>query len=307
MDKDTKKRRIEDDKTILNQGIRDIEISQNLVKQDIEKFKTVSEDIDEMKHNAEKGLALDYLLESNIDTIDDKSWSGYEQFTDTNRKLFTIANIFSSDVQCHHDQTFALASSAATLNAASGSGLSGAFITFSSIPDPALQTEIKKIWTDTIDHELESIRTDLQSEYPQLLNDFNKVVRDWRSMQDSDKYKVLIEIRSIIVDRLLDNICPKEGPSSKLCKTSWCFQGIRLRIFQAKFFMIGYRDESKLLQSTLEIINKIAIDFQNHFDDLSEKGKNKTSGIGTDILFRNVISWLHQALINHKTYFKPTP
>lgn len=281
--------------------------TQDSVIKEIEESKAMSEDIEEMKNTVKIGLALDKVLESNIEVINGESWSGYTQFADKNRTLFSIVRVFQSDVQSHQSRTIALASTAATFNAASGSGLSGAFTSFSTIPNQTVQTELKKIFIDTIDSELESIRADLISKFPHLLSDFNKVVRDWRSMPDTEKYKVLIEIRSIIVDRLMDVLCPIKGSGSFYCKVSWCQPGIKGRIFQAKFFMIGFSDVRVLPTSTLGIIDKIATDFQFCFDELSNKGKTKAFGYETDKLFRNVISWFHQALIHHKAFFKQTP
>jgi len=306
MNDETKKKRIIDDITLQKQGLQKLEEAHTIVKNDIGTLKKIAENIVVTKDYVRRGIALDELLLSYPNAIDEGKLQEYTRIEAENQKLFESFCNLPDDIEQFKTIT-PLAITTATLSSASGSAASSAIHVFSDVQDSQFQEELRHIWLDTIEVEIESIKKDLVKIDPQLVLDFEKLIRDWHSTHDMDKYKVLIELRSILFHRLLDRLCPIQGQGSLYCKTSWCRNGIKGREFQIKFFMIGYYDENHLSKTTLITINNIAKDFQTLFNEMSEKGKQGTNGKEADRIIRDVITSLNKVLINRKGFFKSTP
>jgi hypothetical protein len=149
--------------------------------------------------------------------------------------------------------------------------------------------EFLPTWTEDIDF----IRRGLQKMMPSVLKEFESVIADMSGTGNPElKYKALLSLRSVMFDQLLDILADE----SRYCQTPWFkitppqtpFR--KKRFCQAKFFIIGDRNVSGLPQSMNDAVDKTAMELQNHFDQMSNYGKQGASSTLVDNCYKETLA-----------------
>ena len=130
-------------------------------------------------------------------------------------------------------------------------------------------------------------------------------MKDWSSIS-AQKYKTLLAIRSVIFYQLFDTVA-KESDYSK---TVWyrISSNRKKRYCQAKFFILGYNDESNIPSSSVKIIDDTATKLQDIFNNLSGYGKyGESKVLLLENTFRDTISYFATALKLRKHFYLSSP
>jgi hypothetical protein len=112
------------------------------------------------------------------------------------------------------------------------------------------------------------------------------------------RHSALLLLRSVIFTQIFDKIADE----SIYSQTPWYritpagHPARRMRFCQAKFFIIGNRDEAKFPQAMIDAINKAARELHQHFDDMSKYGKEGASNVLVETCYRDTLASFANAL-----------
>ena len=191
------------------------------------------------------------------------------------------------------------------------SGTTTATITVVSVftsPEIPLEHRIKVVgFTDHLQENIVSIKTNLELTDKTIAQDFDLVNTKWSAAPPTEKSTVLLELRTVIYDKLFTVYSdPFYG------RTNWHRSAASARtpfkdkrIAEPRFFMVGVSEDSDIDPTALIEINRIAIEFQASFDQLSGLGKSGGSAVISETEYRRAISLLNQILRLRNIWFKP--
>jgi hypothetical protein len=146
------------------------------------------------------------------------------------------------------------------------------------------------------------IKEELKKITPDVSKSFEGVVAEMSGAGDPKlKHRVLLSLRSVIFDQLLDII----SPEAQYSKTSWfnrtptapagaSFR--KMRFCQPKFFIFGNRDETAFPQSTIDAVDKAASEMALHFNEMSDYGKNGATASVVDSCYMQTITSFANAI-----------
>lgn len=274
---------------------------------DIDNSREFCEDVDKARDPIKKEIeAIENLPTIKLGEIEEDDWREYEEMVDRREEHLGSYSAIHQDVKKH---TLLIPSLDASFNAnanISGSATMNVVTILSSMNlDPIYNIKLKELeLSDTIVEQIDFIKTKLQVIKPDILSDYDSVVKDWSSTS-AQKYKTLLAIRSVIFYQLLDTVA-KESDYSK---TVWyrISSNRRKRYCQVKFFILGYNDESNIPSSSVKLIDDIAMKLFDIFNNLSEYGKYGEREFLVVNTFRDTISYFATALKLREQFFRPSP
>ena len=251
-----------------------------MAQKNIEDSRSLCVDVDTIDDSLFKeNLIADTLTKDVVDNIPQDDWNHirgqFEQAAHTERIMRSLRR----DMEGTRKEISAyttLVNASTSSNSASGSSLQSVLWPHADRFPPvreALNTvQFLPTWVDDI----EFIRQGLTKIMPTVLDVFNSVVADMSATGNPNlAHKALLSFRSVIFYQLLDAVAPEVV----YCQTPWF--GItppktpfkQMRFCQAKFFMIGSRDESVFPQSIMDAVNKTGMELQEKFNQMSDYGK----------------------------------
>ena len=269
----------------------------SIYKNICEKTNKVS-DIDENTNKAFKT----YLTPDRIQEMPDNLWSEYERLANKdNRRLENFKQI-NYDIENQNRELGSLDSTAvaycSTAVSTTNSILDVIKFTSDIEKDSSVTLILSSQLEETLWDDIDFIKRELLNIMPNVSKNFEDVVSDWSSKEDEYKYKILLDLRSLIFHQLLDNVC-KEPDIGKLPWSKNAQKGTnepRLRFRQVKYFMLGNRDEASIPPSTLDSINNTANELQLYFDNMSGFGKEGKEFPFVEGCYRETISSFANAL-----------
>ena len=274
----------------------------------IDNHRQFCEDIEKAREPIQKEIkAIESLPTSKIGEIEEDYWVGYQEIVERNEELLGSYSAIRQDVEMYTSLIPTLdASFNATANVSGSTTVNVVTILSSMNLDPIYNIKLKELdLTDTIVEQTEFIKTKLQVIKPDILSEFDSVVKDWSSTS-AQKYKTLLAIRSVIFSQLLGTVA-KESDYSK---TVWysISSNRKKRYCQVKFFILGYNDESNIPASSVKIIDDTATKLYDLFNILSEYGKyGECKVLLLENTFRDTISYFATALKLRDCFFLSSP
>lgn len=274
----------------------------------IDNHRQFCEDIEKAREPIQKEIkAIESLPTSKIGEIEEDYWGRYQEIVERNEELLGSYSAIRQDVEIYTSLIPSLdASFNATANVSGSTTVNVVTILSSMNLDPIYNIKLKELdLTDTIVEQIEFIKTKLQVIKPDILSDFDSVVKDWSSTA-AQKYKTLLAIRSVIFYQLLDTVA-KESDYSK---TVWysISSNRKKRYCQVKFFVLGYNDELNVPSSSVKIIDDTATKLYDLFNNLSEYGKyGESKVLLLENAFRDTISYFATALKLRDCFFLSSP
>lgn len=282
---------------------------------DIDNSREFCEDVDKARDPIKKEIeAIENLPTIKLGEIEEDDWREYEEMVDRREEHLGSFSAIRQDVEKLTSQIPFLDASFNSAANISGSTAVNVVTCLSSMNlDPIYNRKLEELeLSDTIVEQIEFIKTELQVIKPDILSDFDSVVKDWSSTS-AQKYKTLLAIRSIIFYQLLDTVAKNTNYSRTVWfkqsrfPSSWKRREIH-RYCQVKFFILGYNDKSNIPNSSVKIIDNAARNLCILFGKLSEYGKiGKRSDTVIERTFRDTISYFATALKLWEQFFRLSP
>jgi regulator of replication initiation timing len=157
-------------------------------------------------------------------------------------------------------------------------------------------------FTPTWIDDIAFIKAELKKLTPDLSGEFEAVAAEMSGIGHPNlKHRVLLSLRSVFFDRLLNIVAPE----AQYSQTSWfkrtpTTQGAapfrRMRFCQPKFFIFDNRDETAFPQSMIDAVNKASAEMALHFDEMSEYGKNGADSHIVDNCYRQTMTSFANAI-----------
>jgi len=274
-----------------------------LAQSNIEDDKAICVNMDKVTDSLGKQKEIaETLTKDVLDAIAQPDWDNmrnqFGQASNIRRVMSSLHRDMESTRTVVRSYT-TVASTVATSNATAG--VSGYEILkeysdkYASVEKALKTVKFLPTWMEDIDF----IRKELQKMMPSVLKEFEGVIADMSGTGNPElKYKALLSLRSVIFHQLLDTLADE----SQYCQTSWfkiappqtSFK--KKRFCQAKFFIVGNRNVSGLPQSMNDAVNKTAMELRDHFDQMSNYGKQGASSTLVDNCYKETLASFANAL-----------
>lgn len=141
-----------------------------------------------------------------------------------------------------------------------------------------------------------------------VAEEFRKIAGRWVTCTDDEKPELLEKFRNMVFDTLLGTWGATGG---QLAKTSWYgrYRGTEYKepLLRARFFMLGYTDESELQHSTLLDIDAVAHGLQECYRAISEHDLQKEDVPFLNGVFFAMLSQVSRMLLLRNHYHKKLP
>jgi len=241
-------------------------------KEGIDYFKDISTNADVFVDNYEKNIQMVELQKPFVYDFSTSQWSSYLTMMNRDKWFLGYLNILNNDVRSSVNsiEQAAKSSGSAKIDAMYISGATMKI--FIDVVDKETREKIEEIGvTPTIIDDTTYIINTLGQMFSIKIScNFESISRDWSSSRDEDKYKLLINLRSLIWDQIIQ-------PNNEFRKTEWYKKlgdaNFKNRFAKVKFFIIGHKKESEFLDSTLKLIDTDAWNSANCYDNLTTYGK----------------------------------
>ena len=268
-----------------------------LAQSNIEDNKAICVNMDKVEDSLGKQKEIaETLIKDVVDAIAEPDWDNMRnQFVQASNIRRTVSSLHRDmeSTRTSVSSYTTVANTVVTSTASSGwSGyeiLKGYFGKHPSVKKALEKVEFLSTWMEDIDF----IRRGLQKMMPSVLKEFESVIADMSGTGNPKlKYRALLSLRSVMFDQLLDILADE----SRYCQTTWFkitppqtpFK--KKRFCQAKFFIIGDRNVSGLQQSMNDAVDKTAMELQNHFDQMSNYGKQGASSTLVDNCYKETLA-----------------
>ncbi len=296
-DEKTRADEVQEYKEDIDETIDEATKVKKLAQFDIEDNKAICVNMDKVQDSLGKQKEIaETLTKDVLDAIAEPDWDNmrnqFGQASNIRRIMSSLHRDMEStrtSVSSYTTVTNTVAASGASAGWSGYEILKGYSVKYPSV-EKALETvELLPTWMEDIDF----IRQELQKMMPSVLKDFEGVIADMSGTGKPElKYKALLSLRSVIFNQLLDTLADE----SQYCQTTW-FKITPLqtpfrkkRFCQAKFFIIGNRDVSGFPQSMSNAVDKTAMELQNHFDQMSNYGKQGASSTLVDNCYKETLA-----------------
>jgi regulator of replication initiation timing len=290
----------DDIEEIINEAAKVKELAQS----NIEENRDICVNMDRVEDSLGKQKEIaETLTKDVVDTIAEPDWDNmrnqFGQASNTRRTVLSLRR----DMESTKTQMSGFTTVTSTFaSSTASSGWSGYEIlgTYADKYPPVKRVLEKVEFHPTWIKDIDFIKQELPRIMPNVVKEFESVIADMSGTWDPDlKHKALLSLRSVIFYQLFDTLA--EEPL--YCQTPWYkltppsgtpFR--KKRFCQAKFFIIGMRDESQFSQSMMDTINKTAMELQNRFDQMSNYGKEGASSTLVDNCYRETLASFANAL-----------
>ena len=289
----------EDIKEIISEAAK----VKKLAQCNIEDNKAICINMDKVEDSLGKQKEIAETLTKDVaDAIAEPDWDNMRnQFGQASSIRRTVSSLHRDmestriSVSSYTTVTNTVVSSTATYGLSGYEILKGYSDKHPSVKKALEKVEFLPTWMEDIDF----IRRGLQKMMPSVLKEFESVIADMSGTGDPDlKHKALLSLRSIIFYQLLATLADE----TQYCQTPWFkitppktpFK--QKRFCQAKFFIIGNRNVSGFPQSMNDTLNKTAMELQDHFDEMSNYGKQGASSTLVDNCYKETLASFANAL-----------
>lgn len=299
-----RKKDLEKHKTIYEQTDIVLEKFQGDLINEIYKHKISCANLGKTRESVQKAkIALDEFPTINLQQIKEEDWQEYKKVVDRDEEQLNLYFNIHKDFVTYIRPTSHLIESTDSSANASASGTSNVAIFLSDISTDPNYTEKLLILglDDTLDSNIAFIKSELKNIKPDIVSAFDSIIQDWYS-KSSQKYEVLLNLRSIIFHQFLDEVAQQ----SYYSKAPWFKKSsnTKLRFCQVKFLILGYNDEPRIPDSSLNDINFKASYLSSLFSDLSEYGKKgNASDAVIEKTFRETITYFKAALELRRSFY----
>ena len=302
----TRPEEVQDFKENIEEILKDTDEIKRIAQQNIEADKTICVDMDKLQDTLgkEKIIAESMTVEV-VDGISNDEWSQmrsqFAQTANTHRGMSSLRRDMES-VGTHVQQFTLVASTTAASN--STAVMSGSHILMSHADQyPSVRIAFETVkFSPTWIEDIAFLKAELKKMMPDVSKEFEGVIADMSGIGNPNlKYKVLLALRSVFFDQLLDTIAPE----AQYSQTSWFKRTPttpagtpfrRMRFCQPKFFIFGNNDETAFLQSMVDAVNKTSTEMAMHFNEMSEYGKEGATGILVDNCYRETLTSFANAI-----------
>lgn len=293
----------------LRKKMENIKVSKTHAQKIKKESENICVNLDKNEENTYKELRLyEMVTPEVVEQISDGSWADFERLHQSTAFFPDPLDSFSKDLEDFSKNTMFLDTTSGTLLQSGFTGAASAFNVFSDseIKDKSFIVNVTTLRVEhaTSDH-IEFIKTELYAIIPDLVGDFERVVRGFSSESEPGlKYGALISLRSVIFDQLFERLAHE----SYFMRTNW-FQSSskKKRHCQPKYFMIGFTEETDIPSSALYEVNITTVRLENLFKDLSNYGKNGGPEVAVTNVYNETLSSLTSAFKLRKSSFKAAP
>ncbi len=296
-DEKTRADEVQEYKENINETIDIATKVKKLAQSDIEDNKTICVNMDKVEDTLGKQKQIaETLTKDVLDAIAEPDWDNMRNQFGQASNIRRIVSSLHRDMESARTSVSSFTTVASTVVSSNAVSSLSVYEISKGYSDkyPLVEKALKKVaflptWMEDIDF----IKRALQKMMPSVLKDFEGVIADMSGTGNPElKYKALLSLRSVIFDQLLDILADE----SQYCQTTWFkitppktpFK--QKRFCQAKFFIIGNRDVSGFQQSMTNAVDKTAMELQNHFDQMSNYGKQGASSTLVDNCYKETLS-----------------
>jgi len=266
------------------------------------KFQEIVVYAENAKDNVKKSKEINQILVGNSQIFSACSTSEWNPLIEDDKNFVFFLQKYEHQLGDFNLDTAMMAASGSAMPMMASSSTSGAvYLSITHLNDPQINKEIEGVRNHIFEN-LEFIKSELLRLSPNLVNEFDGIIRDWYNAGNSSfKYKYILNLRSVIFYQLFGTLC-KEADYQK---TSWYNSATdkRMRRSQTKFFILGFKDEQQLSDAQRYQIDQLAVKMQQFFNDMSEYGKTGISALNPDILFENIITTFRITIELRKSFY----
>jgi hypothetical protein len=244
----------------------------NNCKDGIDHYKNISVNADSFIDNYEKNIQMVELQRPFVYDYSTSQWSSYLTMMNRDNWILEYLTTLNSDVQTTTSNIGQVAKSSGTVQI-DVTYISGATMEiFLDIADGKTKQKIEEIGiTTTLFDDSDYIEKTLDTVLNTgLSKDFESIKKDWSSSKDDDKFKILLNLRSLIWDQIIQ-------PNNHYRKTEWYKKlgntDFKNRFAKVKYYIIGLKNETDFLESTIKLIDADAWNLANCYDNLTIYGK----------------------------------
>jgi hypothetical protein len=254
------------------------------------------------KDTVKKSIEINKILVDSSQEIRADPTLKWRPLLEKERNFVTFLREYDHQLENSNLDTAMMAASGSAMPIMASSSTSGTiYLTISHLNNPQINKEIENVRNHIFEN-LEFIKNELLQLSPNLIKEFDGIIRDWFNADSDFKHNYILNLRSVIFYEIFDTLC-KEADFNK---TSWfnSARDRRMRLSQTKFFILGYKDENKLPDTQRHQIDQLAVNMQQFFNDMSEYGKTGRIVSNPDVLFENVITHFRIAIELRKSFYE---
>lgn len=241
-------------------------------KQGVDHYKDISINADALIDNYEKNTKMMELQKPFTSQYSPSQWSNYLTMIGRDDWMLGYLTNLNTDVQESVNTVEQIAKSSGTvkIDAAYISGATMEILL--DVIDARTKEKIEEIGiSPTLTDDSDFIKNTLENMFTlKIAEDFESIVRNWSVCNDNDKYTLLLNLRSLIWDQIIQ-------PNNQYRKTEWYGKlgktDFKNRFAKVKYFIIGLKNESEFLKSTIKLIDADAWNLAVCYDNLTTYGK----------------------------------
>jgi len=280
-DEKTRKQEVQSYKDTIEEMKKEASQVKEIAQYKIESNKEICFDMEKLQDTLSKEkMVAESLTEEVVEKMPQELWKNMKSFFDQAANNNRGVSSLRRDMEATKIQIQYLRTTATTLVSSNSTSAMSAIHIMRPYADeyPPVRKVLSTVkfvptWIDDIVF----IKAELKKITPDVSREFETVAAELSGTGDPNlKHRVLLSLRSVIFDQLLDIIAPEKQYSQtswfKLTPPKTPFK--KLRFCQSKFFIFGNRDEAGFPQSTIDAVNKASAEMTLHFNEMSDYGKN---------------------------------
>ena len=220
----------------------------------------------------EKNIRMTELHIPFVNDLNEDQWDNYKKKIEDDNRLLDHLYKIKDDIKIQVVVAEEI-STVTDITDISATYASGATMTiFGDVVDSKTKGEIEKLdIIPTLSDDIEYIESKIYELFDSTIFDaFIKITKNWSSSGDEDKHNILLNLRSLIFDRLIQ-------PNNEYRKTEWYKtlgdMDYKNRFAKVKFFIIGHKKESEFMLSTLKFIDEDSWRLTKCYEKMSAFGK----------------------------------
>ncbi len=299
----TRQQEVQDYKDTIEEMKKEASQVKGIAQQKIESNKEICVDMDKLQDTLSKEkVVAESLTEEVVANVPKELWGNMQSLFGHAANNYRGVSSLRRDLEAAKAQVHYFRTTATILvGSNSTNALSAAHIMtpyadqYPPVGKVLATLKFSQTWIDDIAF----IKAQLKTITPDLSKAFEGVVAEMSGAGDPDlKHRVLLSLRSVIFDQLLDKIAPEalysQTPRFKITPPG--IPSRKMRFCQPKFFIFENRDEASFPQSMIDAVNKASTEMALHFDEMSEYGKNGAPSPVVDNCYRQTMTSFANAI-----------
>ena len=257
--------------------------------------KVISEELEKQKVVTDKEVEVVELIDSSkIGALSEDMWQAYNEQLGDNKQILENLHRLNSGLDSVEGSIGSLDSLTISTSSMTLSGTVA--IAFSNFLEQSSDfysavDELKKL--DCTPKHIERIQSFLMKECSHLVKAFKDIIGNWGLAPDeTSRMKYLLGLRTLIFEQIFGNI---HAIQPEWQRAPW-FEGREGHFAQAKFFILGVRAKSDILNIDMLTVDNVSNNLEDCFNNLTNLGKAKPSLPSFETSYRRTLANLASAI-----------